>query len=102
MVGTDQSYASLKDQRDAVKTVQVFDEIPQGYEVMGPVDAARCHRNFNHAPPTNELVLVDMQVAAYARGADAIYQVEIGKKGSFKNCWYMLAGKATMLRKVDN
>lgn len=94
-VGTDMSYASLKDQREASQAVQVTQQAPQGAAMLGQVDAARCHRNTLHNEPTDAEILLDLKVAAYARGADGITAVNITKtSGLMQNCWAILNGTA--------
>lgn len=95
-VGTDMTYVSLKDQREAVMTVKDYPEIPAGATVVGKVDASRCHRNALHTAPTSAEVLIDLKIAAYARGADGISQVAIEPgSGLLQNCWSILSGTAT-------
>lgn len=94
-VGNDQSYTSLKDQRDAMKSVQVYQVAPSGAKDLGEVSAARCYRSFVEDSPTEETLITDLKIAAYARGADGITQPVIEKKSALnKNCWYVLDGKA--------
>ena len=98
-VGNDMSYASLGDQRTASQTIQVLDASPPGAQVLGEVDAGRCHRSFVETAPAEQAVLLDLKIAAYALGADAITDVNIEKQSALtKNCWYMLDGKAKALR----
>lgn len=98
-VGNDMSYASLGDQRAASQTIQVLTAAPTGAEVLGEVDAGRCHRSFVETSPAEQAVLLDLKIAAYAMGADAITDVAIEKQSALtKNCWYMLDGKAKALR----
>lgn len=94
-VGTDMSYASLKEQREASQAVQVVHQAPQGATMLGQIDASRCHRNTLHSEPTDAEVLLDLKVAAYARGADGITGVNITKtSGLMQNCWAILNGTA--------
>ncbi len=94
-VGTDMSYASLKDQREASQAVQVAQQAPHGAAMLGQVDAARCHRNTLHNEPTEAEILLDLKVAAYARGADGIAAVNVTKtSGLMQNCWTILNGTA--------
>lgn len=94
-VGTDMSYLSLKDQREATQAIQVFDAPPAGAVTLGTVDAARCHRNTLQAPPTDTELLIDLKIAAYARGADGIAGVNISKSsGLMQNCWSIVNGTA--------
>ncbi len=96
-VGNDQSYTSLKDQREAIRTVQEYQTLPEGAVVLGKVDAGRCHRSFAETAPSQSLVIIDLKVAAYAKGADGITDVRVTKEsGLTKNCWYVLDGEATM------
>src|SRR5690606_1043947 len=98
-VGNDMSYASLGDQREASQTIQVLDSIPSTAQVLGEVDAGRCHRSFVETAPAEQAVLLDLKIAAFAIGADAITDVAIEKQSALtKNCWYMLDGKAKALR----
>ena len=98
-VGNDMSYASLGDQREASKTIQVLESVPSSAQILGEVDAGRCHRSFVETAPAEQAVLLDLKIAAYALGADAIADVEIEKQSALtKNCWYMLDGKAKALR----
>jgi hypothetical protein len=98
-VGNDMSYASLGDQRAASQTIKVLDVAPAGAEVLGELDAGRCHRSFVETAPAEQGVLLDLKIAAYALGADAITDVKIEKQSALtKNCWYMLDGKAKALR----
>ena len=71
-VGNDMSYASLGDQRTASQTIQVLQEIPSGGVDLGEVDAGRCHRSFVESGPAEQTVLLDLKIAAYVLGADAI------------------------------
>lgn len=98
-IGNDMSYVSLSDQRTASQTVQQFDHTPAGAQVIGNIDAGRCHRSFVETAPAEEILVLDLKIAAYALGADAISNVEIEKQSALtKNCWYMLDGTATALR----
>ena len=98
-VGNDMSYASLGDQRAASQTIEVLTAAPAGAEVLGEVDAGRCHRSFVETAPAEQAVLLDLKIAAYVMGADAITDVAIEKQSALtKNCWYMLDGKAKALR----
>ncbi|OZO01137.1 hypothetical protein B7453_28530 [Pseudomonas sp. IB20] len=94
-VGNEQSYTSLKDQREAVRTVKVYEALPVGAEPLTTVSAGRCHRSFVEESPTDANVLIDLKVAAYAQGADGITGVKISKEsGLNRNCWYVLGGTA--------
>lgn len=94
-VGNEQSYASLKDQREAVRTVQQYDTLPASAQALTEVSAGRCHRSFVEEAPQEATVLNDLKIAAYAQGADGITDVVIAKEsGLNRNCWYVLTGKA--------
>jgi uncharacterized protein YbjQ (UPF0145 family) len=95
-VGNEQSYASLKDQREAVRTVKQAENLPNGASVLGSVSAGRCHRSFVEEAPDEATVITDLKVAAYAKGADGITDVKVSKEsGLNRNCWYVLGGTAT-------
>lgn len=94
-VGNDQSYASLKDQREAVRTIKQYDSVPAGASALTEVSAGRCHRSFVEQAPAESTLLTDLKIAAYAQGADGIADVKISKdSGLNRNCWYVLGGTA--------
>lgn len=96
--GNQQSLMSLSDQRDAALTVKEYIAVPHGAVSLGPVDAARCDRYSNQTAPTREMVLSDLKIAAYAKGATGITDLSIIRKsGLTSNCWHILDGKATAL-----
>jgi hypothetical protein len=98
-VGNAASMVSLSDQREAIRAVREYAVIPAGAEVIGPVDAGRCHRNWTETPPTRESVVSDLKVSAYIKGADGITDVKLEKEsGLSDNCWYVLSGVATAFR----
>ena len=97
-VGNDISYASISDQREAVRTIKVYDTMPEGAEVLGPVDAGRCHRSFVEESPSDALVRTDLRIAAYTMGADGVTDVSVEKTSALtKNCWYMLDARGTAI-----
>ncbi|MBF8730484.1 hypothetical protein IRZ59_08490 [Pseudomonas guariconensis] len=94
-VGNEQSYASLKDQREAVRTIKEYKVLPAGAQIVSEVSAGRCHRSFVEDAPSEATVLIDLKVAAFAQGADGITDVAISKEsGLSRNCWYVLSGTA--------
>jgi len=94
-IGNEMSEASLEDQRNASTTVSVLDEEPVNATFLGNVDAGRCHQSIVEVTPNESSLMLDLKIAAYALGADAIAEVEISKKTAFsKDCWYMLDGEA--------
>lgn len=98
-IGAEQSYASLRDQREAVRTVEVVDALPQGASNVAPITSGRCHRSFVEGEPTEAMVVNDLRVAAYAQGADGIAEVKVTKEsGLSRNCWYILNGSAKAFR----
>ncbi|GAB3727175.1 hypothetical protein GCM10028862_03450 [Luteimonas pelagia] len=98
-IGNDMSYTSLSDQRAASQGIEVLATVPEGATVLGEVDAGRCHRSFVETAPAEHSLMLDLKIAAFAIGADAIADVDIEKQSAFtKNCWYMLDGKATAVR----
>lgn len=81
--------------REAIRTVKVYPAIPAGAIDAGTLTASRCHRNFLDDAPTNEAVLIDLKVSAYAQGADGLAQVSFTKEsGLSSNCWQILKGTA--------
>lgn len=94
-VGNEQSYTSLKDQREAVRTIKEYKVMPAGAQVLSEVSAGRCHRSFVEEAPSEAAVLIDLKIAAFAQGADGITDVTISKEsGLNRNCWYVLGGTA--------
>ncbi len=94
-VGNEQSYLSLKDQREAMRSVRVYDAAPEGSEMLGEVSASRCHRSFVEEAPDEESVINDLRIAAYAKGADVVTGVAVTKESALaRNCWYVLNGTA--------
>lgn len=96
-VGQSQSYLSLADQRMAVQSVRLVDQAPPEAELIGQVEASRCHRNFLDNAPEADNVLIDLKVAAFAQGADLItnFKVDQNTGGAlFKNCWHIKTGTA--------
>ena len=95
-IGNESSLSSLKDQREANKSVRVYKTLPKGAKVLEKVEASRCHRQANQSQPTNENVIQDLKIAAYSKGADGITRVQISKGADLiSNCWYVLNGTAT-------
>ena len=94
-VGNEQIYTSLKDQREAVRVVRVYDSLPVGARVISNVSAGRCHRSWVEESPQESTIIIDLKVAAFAQGADGITDVQIYKNsGLNRNCWYVLGGTA--------
>ncbi|MEX2258278.1 MAG: hypothetical protein WD672_06165 [Woeseia sp.] len=100
-IGNDVSYASIEEQRKATQEVRVTETVPSGARTVGSVDASRCHRNSLDKSPDDGVIILDLQVSAYARGADGIAQVSIDKsRGAalLKNCWSVVTGTAIAYR----
>ncbi|MFN3731288.1 hypothetical protein [Comamonas testosteroni] len=94
-IGNDQSYVSLKDQREAVLHVKEYADLPAGAQIIGKVDASRCHRYANQSKPSNTEVLIDLKVAAFAKGADGISGVKYENGSALtQNCWEVWNGEA--------
>jgi mannose-6-phosphate isomerase-like protein (cupin superfamily) len=80
-------------------TIVVVPEVPKGAIVLGPVEAGRGHRDWRNDPPTEEDVVNDLKVAAYARGADGLAKVSFEKNsGLTDNYWWVIQGRATAWR----
>ena len=94
-IGNEMSETSLEDQRNASNTVILLEEVPSGAVFLGKVDAGRCHKSIVEVTPNKSSLILDLKIAAYALGGDAIAEVDISKKTAFsKDCWYMLDGEA--------
>lgn len=100
-IGDQQTYESLADQREAARAISVSAAVPAGAAILGPITASRCHRNALDSAPTNNDVIADLRISAFAQGADGIADVRIEKNSGsalLKNCWHTLVGTATMYR----
>lgn len=98
-VGNDLTYVSLSDQRDASLSVNIYDQTPDHAIVLGTVDAGRCHRSFVETSPNEDILILDLKIAAYVLGADGIANIDKEQTSALtKNCWYMRNGKATAFR----
>lgn len=98
-VGNDMTYASIGDQREAARTIGVLTEVPSSATTLGEVSAGRCHRSFVEEGPAEQTLLLDLKIAAYVLGADAVSDVRIEKKSALsRNCWYVLDGRAKAVR----
>lgn len=96
MVSSDQ----MRDQREANRTVRVFENAPDGYFPMNDVTVRRCHRSFVEEAPSNAAITTDLKIAAYAAGGDAISNITTEKKnGLAANCWYVLEANAKVWRR---
>ncbi len=94
-VGNDLPDINVGNLRDAIRTVRVYPSVPVGAANVGQLSASRCHRNFLDQAPTDEAVLIDLKVSAYAQGADGLTQVSYTKaSGLSSNCWQILTGTA--------
>lgn len=102
-VGQDQTYISLSEQRDAVKNVKIIKNISSDYKLIGHVEASRCHRNFLENEPLTDNIIIDLQVSAFAKGADAITNISFDDSvggAILKNCWHIKNGYADMYSKL--
>jgi len=80
---------------NAANFVAIGDSIPNDAEPVGPVEASRCQRNSLDASISDDMVLHDLQIAAYAKRANGIASISITKEsGLLQNCWYVLKGRA--------
>ena len=102
-VGNELSYTNLKDHRDAMRAVKVYDYLPKGAEILGEVSAARCHRNSLNEAPREESVITDLRVSAYVNGADGITGMVVTKQSALSsNCWHVLNGTAIAFTLPNN
>jgi len=98
-IGNEQTYTSLEAQRQAVLKVAESETLPANAAATGPVDASRYHRYQGDIEPSNEILMDDLKAAAFARGADGIFGVQIAKEGALtRNCWHSITARATMYR----
>lgn len=91
MVTADQVTA----RREAMKTVKYVKSVPPGYRKIKDVSVRRCHRNFTESAPTDQALIDDLRLAAYAEGGELITNLRTQtKNGLAANCWYVLEGTA--------
>jgi len=96
MVSNDQ----MGDQREANRSIRVFEGAPSGYSPMNSISVRRCHRNFLEDEPSKAAIITDLKVAAYAAGGDAISNITTEQKnGLAANCWYVLEATAKVWRR---
>lgn len=87
---------SLQDRRAAKLAVKVTPSIPAGSQVLGTLEAKRCHQYMNQDAPSNTVLLDDLVLQAYAQGADGISDVAYASEsGLLSNCWQIAKAKAT-------
>jgi hypothetical protein len=99
-VGAMVSSEQMRDQREANRTIRVFENAPDGYTPMNDVTVRRCHRSFLEEEPSEVAIITDLKIAAYASGGDAISNIATEKKnGLAANCWYVLEATAKVWRK---
>lgn len=96
----DGSAGSATEQRNAIEAVAVLDAPPANMSPLGEVTARRCHRNATDPEPSPAALKMDLQVAAYATGADAIVIGQTRRlNGLMANCWYVLEGSAKTFKR---
>ena len=89
----------MKGTREALRTIEVHSKMPADVVDMGMVSFPRCHRDFTEGEPTAENLISDLQITAYAIGADGIANITTSKEsGLLKNCWYILKGEAQVFK----
>ena len=89
----------MKETREALRTIEVHSKMPTGVVDMGVVSFPRCHRDFTESEPTASDLIADLQITAYAIGADGIANITTSKEnGLLKNCWYILKGEAQVFK----
>jgi hypothetical protein len=99
-VGTTVSSDQMRDQREANRTIEVFENAPKGYSPMNSISVRRCHRNFLEEKPSQAAIVTDLKIAAYAAGGDAIINITTEQKnGLAANCWYVVEASANVWRR---
>ena len=97
LVGDELPPGDIQSQRIAMKTIKVFDDLPDNAQSVKEIYAARCHREEFEKEPKEEMLIGDFKIQAYAKGADGISNITVEKNSALmENCWYMLEGKAKM------
>ena len=90
---------SLKDLREANKVIKYSDILPSNAEVIGKFTVRRCHRYANDPVPSDQTLINDLKLAAYAEGADGIAGFELKKStGLLYNCWQVRDATSTFYK----
>lgn len=87
------------DQREALRTVEVLNTMPDDGKSLGKVRASSCKRQLFAGSTSRPALVRDLRVKAYGRGADAIANVYVETSmGIMHNCWSRLEGSATAVK----
>ena len=85
--------------RDANRGVKIYSSIPERATNIKSIEVKRCHQNFTEDAPTEETLLDDLIIAAYAAGADGISKIKHKReKGLMKNCWHIRSAQGSIFR----
>lgn len=99
-VGNGISGDQMSTRREALKTVQYSTTPLPGYRKLKAVSVRRCHRNFTEKAPTEDALIEDLKVAAYAEGGELVTNVQsTTKNGLAANCWYVVEATADIWTK---
>ncbi len=91
---------SLQDRRMAKQHIKVSPSLPAGAVAMGEYSAQRCHQYAQNEAPSDEILIDDLILLAYAEGADGITGLRFSREsGLLKNCWHIAKGYATLYKK---
>jgi hypothetical protein len=94
-----QNAGSLKEQREARLLVKVYETTPIEATDKQDINSQRCHQYIGTDRPSDEALLDDLKIAAYALGLDGISEIRFKNEGGLlKNCWYVKRGFATGFR----
>ncbi|GIZ54051.1 hypothetical protein NCCP691_40650 [Noviherbaspirillum aridicola] len=73
--------------------------MPAGATPIGDFTAERCHQYAQDSAPGESVLVDDLQLLAYAEGADGLSNIRFSKEsGLLKNCWFVAKATATFYR----
>ena len=85
LVGDELPPGDIQSQRIAMKTIKVFDDLPDNAQSVKEIYAARCHREEFEKEPKEEMLIGDFKIQAYAKGADGISNITIEKNSAYNS-----------------
>lgn len=93
--GLDTRY-SLQDRRQAKLHVKITETLPAGASNAKDYVVERCDQYLQNQSPSNETLVDDLRLLAYAEGADGMTNIRFEREsGLLKNCWSIARGRAT-------
>lgn len=92
---------SLQDRRAAKSHITVPANLPIGVEIVGtgPFTVERCPKSAQHAAPSESVLLDDLVLLAYTKGADGLTDIKYEEKsGIIQKCGHVAKASAIFYR----